>query len=124
MLESLLLFFFLMSLVAIVFSPLLYFVWKKKTHKDETETHYSKISWRKGLIYALPLASALILIIVVKPTLGIRFGALEWFITFSALSFLFSKTKKIQLRKREGGFSFYLIEKTKTENDRVLSMKK
>lgn len=116
MLESILFVLFLILLIAVVLSPLFYFFRKKSAPKVETEIYYSKIPWRSGIIYALLLV-LLIFVIIFKPIFGVRFGTLEWFVVFSILSFLYSKTRKVKLKKSEKGFGFYLVKEIKTESN-------
>lgn len=94
----------------------------RKISKTETEVHYSKISWWKGAIYLLSLGLlfiAISLYFAVRKITYSNIGILDFIIVFSAFSFLYSKAKKIKLKKKEGS-GFYLEEEIRKEDTSVL----
>lgn len=91
----------------------------RKITKAETEVHYSKITWWKGTIYLLSLGLlfiAIALYFAVRKITYNNIGILDFIIVFGAFSFLYSKAKKIKLKKKEEGFGFYLVEEVKKED--------
>ena len=96
-----------MLFVAIILLPF-YIFRKKNVQETKIKVHYSKMPWWKGAVYCLSLGLLFIVAVIWKST-NTRFGILG-IVILSVCILIYSRAKKITLKKKGSGFGFYFAE--------------